>query len=138
MNPTSAPRPNGLPVKFFQTLWNTTKVEVIAIFEEFFAGAINLAHLNFGIISLIPKVRGASYICQFRSITVINVIFHILAKGYANRVALLRITHLEESSFIRGWYIVDGILVFHETLHESTPNSSRWSSTRCMTQGVKF
>ena len=53
----------------------------MALFEEFCVGAIYLARLNYGIITLIPKVAGASDIHQFRPITVINVIFRILAMG---------------------------------------------------------
>ena len=92
----------------------------MALFQEFYIGSIDLYRLNFGIISLIPKVPGASDIRQFRPITVINVIFRILAKGYANRVTLLadRITHPNQSAFIRGRYILDGVLVLHEVLHE--------------------
>uniref|UniRef100_A0A453EWV6 Reverse transcriptase domain-containing protein n=1 Tax=Aegilops tauschii subsp. strangulata TaxID=200361 RepID=A0A453EWV6_AEGTS len=120
MNPSSAPGPDGLPVKFFQTFWTAIKPEVMALFEEFYVGTIDLHRLNYGIITLIPKVPGASDIRQFLPITVINVIFRILAKGYANRVAPLadRITHPDQSAFIQGRYIPDGVLVFHEVLHE--------------------
>ena len=120
MNPSSAPGPDGLPVIFFQTFWNVIKPEIMAIFEEFFVGSIDLGRLNFGTISLIPKVPGATDIRQFRPITVINVIFRILAKGYANRVTLLAdtITHPNQSAFIQGRFILDGVLVFHEVLHE--------------------
>ena len=120
MNPSSAPGPDGLPVKFFQTFWHAIKPEVMALFEEFYVGTIDLHCLNYGIISLIPKVPGASDIRQFCPITVINVIFRILAKGYANRVAPSadRITHPDQSAFIQGRYILDGVLVFHEVLHE--------------------
>ena len=95
MNSSSAPGPDGLPVKFFQTFWESIKPEVMALFDEFYVGSIDLTRLNFGIITLIPKVTGASDIRQFRPITVINVIFRILAKGYANRVAPIadRIIH---------------------------------------------
>ena len=50
----------------------------------------------------------------------INVIFRILVEGYANRVAPIadRIIHPDQSAFIRGCYILDGALVFHEALHE--------------------
>ncbi|KAE8810218.1 Signal recognition particle 54 kDa protein, chloroplastic [Hordeum vulgare] len=95
MNPTSAPGHDDVLVKLFQPFWHTIKLEVMAIFDEFFVGSIDLALLNFGIITLIPKVPCVAEIGQFRSITVINVIFRILAKGYANMVTLLvdRITH---------------------------------------------
>ena len=59
MNPSSAPGPDGLPVIFFQTFWNVIKPEVMAIFEECFIGSIDRGRLNYGIISLIPKVPGA-------------------------------------------------------------------------------
>lgn len=51
---------------------------------------------------------------------VINVIFHILAKVQANRAALPadRLTHPNQSAFIQGRFILDGVLVFHEVLHE--------------------
>uniref|UniRef100_A0A453BG03 Reverse transcriptase domain-containing protein n=1 Tax=Aegilops tauschii subsp. strangulata TaxID=200361 RepID=A0A453BG03_AEGTS len=70
MNPTSAPGPDGLPVKFFQAFWNVIKPEVMAIFDEFYIGSIDLGRLNYGTISLIPKVPGASDIRQFRPIMV--------------------------------------------------------------------
>uniref|UniRef100_A0A453IJZ7 Reverse transcriptase domain-containing protein n=1 Tax=Aegilops tauschii subsp. strangulata TaxID=200361 RepID=A0A453IJZ7_AEGTS len=70
MNSASAPGPDGLPVKFFQTFWDVIKPEVMALFEEFYVGAIDLSRLNYGIITLIPKVAGASNIRQFRPITV--------------------------------------------------------------------
>ncbi|KAE8779660.1 putative NOT transcription complex subunit VIP2 [Hordeum vulgare] len=60
MNHASAPGPDGLPVKFFQTFWDVIKPEVMALFEEFYVDAIDLSRLNYGIISLIPKVAGAS------------------------------------------------------------------------------
>ena len=67
----------------------------MAIFDEFYVGSIDLGRLNYGMILLIPKVSGAADIRQFCPITVINVIFRILAKGYTNRVTLLvdLITH---------------------------------------------
>ena len=69
----------------------------MALFEEFFIGAVDVTRLNFGIITLIPKVSAASDIRQFRPITASNVIFHILAKGYVIRVAPIadQITHPE-------------------------------------------
>ena len=120
MNPTSAPGPDGLSVKFFQTFWNMINPEIMAIFDEFYVGSIDLGRLNYGIICLIPKVPGASDIRQFRPITVINVIFRILAKGYATRAALIapRIHDPNQSAFTKGRYILDGILILHEVIHE--------------------
>ncbi|KAE8803630.1 hypothetical protein D1007_20472 [Hordeum vulgare] len=92
----------------------------MALFREFDQGLSDLTRLNFGIITLIPKVPRDSDIRQFRPIMVINVIFGILAKGYASRVALLapRITHPNLTAFSKGRLILDGILVLHEVIHE--------------------
>jgi hypothetical protein len=43
MNLASALRPDGLPVKFFQTFWNVNKPEVMALFDEFYVGSIDLS-----------------------------------------------------------------------------------------------
>ena len=66
MNPTSAPGPDGLPVRFFQTFWNVLKPEVMDLFEEFYVGSIDLTRVNYGIITLIPNVPGASDIRRVR------------------------------------------------------------------------
>jgi hypothetical protein len=44
------------------------------MFQEFYTGTLVMSRLNYGVIMLIPKVVGATNICQFRPITVINVI----------------------------------------------------------------
>ena len=82
----------------------------MALFNEFYVGSMDLVRLNYGIITLIPKVPGASDIRQFRPIMVLNMIFRILAKGYANRVTLLSnsITHPNQSTFIQGRFILNG------------------------------
>ena len=56
MNPASAPGPDGLPVRFCQTFWTAIKGEIMALFREFSRGTLDVSRLNFGIISLIPKV----------------------------------------------------------------------------------
>ena len=120
MNPMSAPGPDGLPVRFFQAFWPMVKDIILDLFSEFSRGTLDMSRLNYGIISLIPKVPGAADIRQFRPITVLNVIFRILAKGYATRAALIapRIHHPNQSAFTKGRFILDGILVLHEIIHE--------------------
>ncbi|KAE8769833.1 retrotransposon protein [Hordeum vulgare] len=92
----------------------------MALFHEFENGVFDLSRLNLGIITLIPKVHAASDIRWFLPIAVINVIFRILAKGYASRAAMTapRITHPNQTAFVKGRLILDGILVLHEVIHE--------------------
>jgi hypothetical protein len=87
MKPDSTPRPDGLPVLFFKKFWGILKGPILQILNVFILGRVDIARLNVGIISLIPKVRDADDIKQFRPIALINVIFKFVAKVYAIRLA---------------------------------------------------
>jgi hypothetical protein len=90
------------------------------MFHELFVGTLVMSRLNFGVITLIPKVVGATDICQFRPITVVNVIQRIISKVCALRLSpvLERLMHPYQFAFLKGRYIHDGILALHEIIHE--------------------
>jgi hypothetical protein len=73
---------------------------VLQILNGFALGIVDIARLNFGILSLIPKVHGADNIKQFWPIALINVIFKLVAKAYAMRLSLVahRIIYLSLSN----------------------------------------
>uniref|UniRef100_A0A8I6WIN8 Reverse transcriptase domain-containing protein n=1 Tax=Hordeum vulgare subsp. vulgare TaxID=112509 RepID=A0A8I6WIN8_HORVV len=120
MKACSAPGPDGLPVIFFQRFWETVHPAIMPMFQEFYIGTLDIGMLNFGVITLIPKVVGASDIRQFRPITVINVVARIFAKVCATRLSPVaeRIAHPLQSAFLKGRRIHDGILALHEIVHE--------------------
>jgi hypothetical protein len=89
MKVDSAPGPDGLPVAFFLRFWGTLRPLVFQILNDFALGRVDISRLNFGILSLIPKVKGADSIKQFRPIALINVIFKFVSKAYASRLAPL-------------------------------------------------
>lgn len=72
LHPSSGP--DGPSVRFFQKFWKDVKWVVMAIFQDFFLGVIDASRLNYGVVTLIPKVVGVTDIRQFRPITVLNVI----------------------------------------------------------------
>jgi hypothetical protein len=53
----SALGPDGLPAEFFQDFWDTIKNEIL-----------DIERLNYGLITLIPKVDNAMEIKKFRPI----------------------------------------------------------------------
>jgi hypothetical protein len=75
MKTETAPGPDGLPVAFFKRFWAQVKHGILHILNDFVLGRVDIARLNFGILSLIPKVPGADQISQYRPIALINVIF---------------------------------------------------------------
>jgi hypothetical protein len=71
-----------LPVTFFKRFWGTLRTPILQLLDDFVLGRVDIAWLNFGVISLIPKVKGVDTIKQFRPIALINVIFKFVAKAY--------------------------------------------------------
>jgi hypothetical protein len=96
--------PDGFPVVFFKTFWRLLKPFVLAIANDFALGRVDIARLNFGILTLIPKVHGADDIRMFRPIALINVIFKFVAKAYAIRLSPIshRTISATQSAFIKG------------------------------------
>src|SRR3954467_11435100 len=90
------------------------------MFHDFYIGTLDMTRLNYGIITLIPKVVGAMDIRMFRPITVPNVIERLFAKVCANRLApvAICIAHPFQFAFMKGRYIHNGILALHEIVHE--------------------
>lgn len=90
------------------------------IITGFALGTVNISRLNFEVISLIPKVKGADTIKQFRPIALINVLFKIGAKAFACRLALVpqRVIHHSQTAFPKGRNILEGPIVLHEIVHE--------------------
>jgi hypothetical protein len=62
MNPNSALGPDGLNAAFYKSFWDKVKDTVIEMFENFCEGKLNLSRLNYGMISLIPKLKEANNI----------------------------------------------------------------------------
>jgi hypothetical protein len=62
------------------------KGDIMALFHEFHEESLDLFSLNFGIITLIPKIENATKIQQYRPICVLNVSFKIFTKVGTNRL----------------------------------------------------
>ena len=52
----TAPGPDGFPVPFFKAFWPLVKHGVLHILNDFIQGRINISRLNFGVLTLIPKI----------------------------------------------------------------------------------
>jgi mannosylglycoprotein endo-beta-mannosidase len=127
MKTDTAPGPDGFPVFFFKEFWQLAKPLILAIANGFALGRVDIARLNMGVLSLIPKVPGANDIRQFRPIALINVIFKFVAKAYAVRLSPIahRTISPTQSAFIRGRHIHEGILALQEIIHETKSKKLR-------------
>ena len=120
MEHNKAPGPDGFPAEFYQVFWEVIKDDLLALFADFHNEDLNLFSLNFGIITLIPKVQEATKVQQYRPICVLNVSFKIFTKVATNRLNNVAQTVVGpmQTAFLPGRNIMEGVVILHETIHE--------------------
>lgn len=62
MGENSAPSPNGYGVVFFKKFWEYIKDEMGNMFTDFYNGKLDIKRLNYGVITLVPKLKEANNI----------------------------------------------------------------------------
>ena len=119
-NTNAASGPDGFSIPFFRKFWPQLKQLVCNVIQGFCLGTVDISRLNYAVISLIPKVKGADVISQFRPIALINNFAKFPSKGFANRLSPVahRVISPFQSAFIKGRFILDGILSLHEIVHD--------------------
>lgn len=120
MRDGSALGPDGFSALFFKFFWGEIKGPLLEMLQDLREGNLDLARLNYGIITLIPKIKGAVNIRQFRPIFLINVVYKIITKTLTLRLNIVadKFISPNQTAFIPRRYILDGVVVIHEVLHE--------------------
>ena len=88
----TAPGPDHIPIEFYQACWEIIKEDIMDMSLEFGNHNLDLGRLNYGIITLIPKLKEASIIQQYRPICLLNVSFKIFTK-----VATVQVNSIADS-----------------------------------------
>jgi hypothetical protein len=116
MKHNKAHGPDGFPAKFYQIFWSLVKDDLMAMFRYFHNGDLPLHNL----ITLLPKEQEAKTIQQYRPTCMLNVRFNIFTKVLANRISSLscKVIKPSQTSFLLGWYILEGVVILHETTYE--------------------
>jgi hypothetical protein len=120
MEHNKSPGPDGFPAEFYQVFRGVIKDDLLAMFHDFRKDILDLFSLNFGIITLIPKIENATKIQQYRPICVLNVSFKIFTKVGTNRLNKVARTVVSptQTVFMPGRNIMEGVVILHETIHE--------------------
>jgi hypothetical protein len=115
-----APSPDGLSFMFYQKFWDIIKEDLIAMFNAWFRNDLDLFRLKFAMITLIAKENDAKSMKKFRPISLLNCSFKIFTKVLINRLARIidRLISYHQSTFIRGRFILEGVVTAHEVIHE--------------------
>jgi hypothetical protein len=120
MENNKTPGLDGLPIEFYQVFWETIKSDLLDLFRCLHAGHLEQFHLNFGEISLLPKVNEAERIWQYRSICLFNVSFKIFTKVATLSLNTVtdNVVRPSQTAFMQERIILDEIVTLHETVHE--------------------
>jgi len=116
----AAPGPNGYGASFFQHFWDNIKENYYRMFQDFYNGDLDIKRLNYGVITLVPKVKDAASIKQYRPICLLNVDYKGFAKVLTDRLTPVakEVIGANQTGFIQGRNILEGVVILHEVLHE--------------------
>ena len=116
LGPLKTLGPDGIPAAFYQTFWSTVKQDILNMVKAFFHSGFLLKSLNDTFLTLIPKITTPELVTQFRSISLCNVTYKIIAKIMVNRLKPFMdglITPFQ-NAFIQGRLITDNIILAQE------------------------
>lgn len=127
MKENSTPGPNGFSVSFFKKFWDIIKWDMLKMFQDFWDEHLDIKRLNFGVITLVPKLKEAKTIKQYRLICSLNVDYKCFTKVLTNRLVLVakKIIGKNQTGFIKGRNFLEGVMVLHEVLHELHRSKAR-------------
>ena len=119
MDTNRAPGPDNIPIEFYQHCWDIVKKDIMLIFRHFHNGTLDVQRLNYGVITLLPKVSGSERIQQFRPICLLRCPYKLITKSMDRRVEKYadKLISLSQNVFVKGRNIMDGIMTLHELLN---------------------
>lgn len=115
--------PNKYRFKFFKQIWDTIKIDFLAVVLEFFRNEKLLKQWNHTLTSLVPKSTHASKVTYYRSISVCSVFYKVISKLLATKLADIadHIYHSTQIAFVKSKSIIDNIHLSQElmrTIHK--------------------
>jgi hypothetical protein len=73
MRHNKPPGPNGFSTEFYWKFWDVIKMDHLHLFSSLNVGQLDLFHLNFCEMILLPKVNEAKRIQQYMHICLLNI-----------------------------------------------------------------
>ncbi|XP_071700091.1 uncharacterized protein [Rutidosis leptorrhynchoides] len=100
-------------------IWEAVKGEdLIEAISSFWRSGVISPGCNSSFITLIPKVANPVSLIEYRPISLIRSFYKIITKLLSNRIKKVvpNLVGFEQSAFIKGRNILDGVLVANESL----------------------
>ncbi|PKU67297.1 putative mitochondrial protein [Dendrobium catenatum] len=114
----SAPGPDGFTFAFYKATWSTISTQIFQAINAFFNTASLPKIAKATALALVPKYPHATFIRDYRPISLCNVIYKVIAKIIANRMkeVMPYIIHNCQGGFVQNRLISDNILLASEIL----------------------
>jgi hypothetical protein len=119
MDKNKASGPDEIPIEFYQHCWGVVKQDVLEMFADFYDGTLDIRRLNYGIITLLSKIKGVEKIQQYRPICLHNCIYKWFAKCLTLRRDEVagKLIYKSQAAFLQKRNIMNNVLALHEILH---------------------
>ncbi|GJU55117.1 putative RNA-directed DNA polymerase, eukaryota, reverse transcriptase zinc-binding domain protein [Tanacetum coccineum] len=124
---SKSPGLDGLNFNFIKRYWDLLKRDFFNCFKHFESTRKLAKGCNPSFITLVPKIRDPIEISDFRPISLIGCVYKILSKLLAIRLAKVmdKIIRPNQTAFIAGRQILDGILVANEIINYACAENIR-------------
>lgn len=119
MKKNKAPGLGGFTTEFFQATWSFMGIDILEVVEESRRNQKVCHGLNATFITLIPKSSKSEDPQGFRPISLCNVIYKIIVNLISKRLKPLlpNIISPEQTGFVKGSKILDGLVTSQEVVH---------------------
>lgn len=124
LSANKSPGPDGFQAFFFQKCWDIIGIDLCKAIEASRNVGSILTEINHTFSMLIPKKSNHEGPRDFRPIALCNTIYKILSITLAFRFKsiLPKLIYEEQTSFVPGRSILDGITIIQETIHSAKLN----------------
>lgn len=113
------PEPDGMTTVFYKKHCCLIGDNVMTAVLHVLNHGSSIREVNEMFITLVPKIKNGQFVKDFRSISLCNVIYNLVAKVLAMRLCLVLDSVIgdHQGTFLKGQLIYDNIVVAHEILH---------------------
>lgn len=111
-----APGPDGFSSEFFTSSWDIVGRDLISAVRSFFLTSSMPRQTNATVISLIPKIAGASSLSDFRPVSLCNTVYKIISKILSSRLKTITQETVQRNQvgFVKGRQLGENVLLASE------------------------